>query len=269
VRNNIFVVMFLFIVFCPVMAEAQLFIEDGKVVLSASGGEHINKSVTVVNTSKEQAQVRVYWEDFQYQPPYDGTKKFYPAGVGPASASKFINYSPQEISIPPFGKEKIDYTINVPDQFDKGLYGVLFFEQTGTGVKKDVTGVNIVTRAGALFFIEPKAAARESALDKIEIKDGNVSGSFVNKSSITLIPRMVYYFMEDEGMVKDRGELKNLYVPSGETASWSFPMPTDLTGGHYTLVINADLGDENVLTKEIALTKAGSNQWSLNIGDTP
>jgi hypothetical protein len=269
VRIILFNLFMLLGVLFPGMAQAQLFIEDGKVVLSVTEGERINKFITVANTSKEQVLVKIYLEDFQYQPPYDGTKKFFPAGVGPASASKIINYSPQEISIPPFGKQKIDYTITVPDKFDKGLYGVLFFEQTGSSTK-NVTGIDIVTRAGSLFFIEPKNAIRKAELDKVSLQGGNIVGTFVNKSTITLIPRIVYYFMEDEGMVKERGELKNLYVPAGETASWELPVPVSLNAGHYTLVINADLGEENVVTKEIGLTKSASDQLTLQVtGDSP
>ena len=100
-------------VFFPATAKAQLFLEEGKVVLAVAGGDRINKSLTVTNTSKEELRVKVYWEDFQYQPPYDGTKKFFPAGIGPASASKWINHSPQEITLPAFGKQKIRFVTHL------------------------------------------------------------------------------------------------------------------------------------------------------------
>lgn len=248
----------------PVTAKAQLFLEDGKVVLAVSPGDHINKSLTVSNTSAEELHVKVYWEDFQYQPPYDGTKKFFPAGVGPASASKWVTYSPQEITLPPYGKQKIDYSISVPEQISGGYYGVLFFERTGVTIK-DVSGLDIITRVGCLFFIEPKDAVRKASVDKISVNGSKLTGDFINTSAITLIPRIVYYIMEEGGMVKDRGELKKIYVPAGATASWELPVPADLEAGHYSVVINIDLGNESVATKEVSLTKDVAGQLTAEV----
>ena len=243
----------------PSMAKAQLFLEEGKVALAVTAGERINKSMTVSNTSDKEVHFKVYWEDFQYQAPYDGSKKFFPAGVGPFSASQWINYSPQEVTLPAYGKQKIDYSINVPSSIEGGYYGVLFFEQIGAALKSS-TGLDVVTRVGALFFIEPKGISRNASLENIVIKGPNVSGEFVNKAKVTLIPRMVYYIMEEGGMVKNRGELKKIYVPAGATASWEMPVPTDLNPGRYSIVMNMDLEEQNVVTKEIYLVKDSSGQ---------
>ncbi len=263
-RSVAFNILFLLCILFPTIAKAQLYLEEGKVVLAVVGGERINKVITVSNTSADEVHGRVYWEDFQYQAPYDGSKNFYPAGVGPASASQWVNFSPQEVTLPPYGKQKIDYSISVPSEINGGYYGVLFFENTGVKVK-DVSGLDIVTRVGCLFFIEPKDAFIKASIDKIEIKGQNLSGDFINEAKVTLIPRMVYYIMEEGGMVKDRGELKKLYVPAEKTASWELPVPDDLPSGHYSIVMNIDLGDENVTTKEIGLTKDASGQLSVEV----
>jgi hypothetical protein len=241
-------------VFSPAIAKAQLFLEEGKVVLPVSPGEHVNKSVTVSNTSNEEVHVKIYWEDFQYQTPYDGTKKFFPAGVGPASASKWVSFTPQEITLPGFGKQKIDYTISVPQDIQGGHYGVMFFERTGISIK-DVSGLDIITRVGCLFFIEPKDALKDASVGNIGVQGGKVTAEFKNTSAITLIPRIVYYMMDQEGVAKDRGELKKLYVPAQATAPFEVPLPEDLSAGRYSIVLNVDLGNETGVTKEITLTK--------------
>src|ERR1700679_3463586 len=109
-------------------AKAQLFLEDGKKVLAVSGGDHLNGSLLIHNTSSQQADVKVYWEDFEYKPPYDGSKNFLPAGTAPASASQWVIFSPQTFSIPAFGQQKVSYTVSVPAVIQAGHYGVLFFE---------------------------------------------------------------------------------------------------------------------------------------------
>jgi hypothetical protein len=254
-------------IFSPAIARAQLFLEEGKVVLAVSPGEHVSKSVTVSNTSKEEVHVKIYWEDFQYQPPYDGTKKFFPAGVGPASASKWVSFSPQEITLPGFGKQKIDYTISVPEDIKGGYYGVLFFERTGVTIK-DVSGLDIITRVGCLFFIEPKDAVKSASIENVGIKGNKVTADFKNTSTITSIPRIVYYMMDADGVAKDRGELKKIYVPAQATASFEIPLPTDLSAGHYSIVLNVDLGNESVVTKEINLNKDASGILTVEMAQS-
>jgi hypothetical protein len=95
-------------------ARAQLFLEDGKVVLAVSGGDHLTGSLLIHNTSADPAEIKVYWEDFEYRPPYDGTKNFLPAGTAPASASQWVSFSPQVFTMPGFGQQKIDYAVTVP-----------------------------------------------------------------------------------------------------------------------------------------------------------
>ncbi len=236
-------------------AKAQLFLEEGKVVLAVSGGDRINKSLLIDNTSADTADVKVYWEDFSYQPPYDGSKMFLPAGTGVPSASTWISYSPQTFSVPSYGKQKVDYTITVPDQIKEGHYGVLFFEKSDNNSLNEVTGMKIVTRVGCLFFIEPKDKLKKAALQNFKFTASDLSGDFVNQSNGVLIPHLTYYIMDKEGMVPERGEIKKLYIPANTTAPWQMPVPSQLKMGKFTMVINADLDEGSVVVKEIEFSK--------------
>src|SRR5258708_4363490 len=115
------IIRIIFLVLCMVgkltaEAHAQLLLEQAKVSLDVSGGEHRNGSLLLHNSSSEPVTLRVYWEDFEYESPYDGTKNFLPAGTAPASASQWVTFSPQTFSIPAFGQQNIDYTVSVPSQ---------------------------------------------------------------------------------------------------------------------------------------------------------
>src|ERR1700683_1062624 len=93
-------------------ARAQLFLENGKEVLAVSGGDHLNGSLLLHNTSNEPANIRVYWEDFEYKSPYDGSKNFLPAGTAPGSPSQWVTFSPQTFTMPPFGQQNIEYSVS-------------------------------------------------------------------------------------------------------------------------------------------------------------
>ena len=105
------IVRIIFLLFCAVglltaQAQAQLFLEQGKVSLAVSGGDHLNGTLLIHNTSSESADIKVYWEDFEYKAPYDGTKNFLPAGTAPGSASQWVAFSPQTFTLPPFRPAK-------------------------------------------------------------------------------------------------------------------------------------------------------------------
>ena len=57
-------------------ASAQLFLEQGKVKLTVNPSENVSQTLMVHNTPDKAVKVHVYWEDFEYITPYDGSKKF-------------------------------------------------------------------------------------------------------------------------------------------------------------------------------------------------
>ena len=261
------IVRIIFLVFCAVgmlnaQAQAQLFLEQAKVSLDVSGGEHLNGSLLIHNTSSDAMNIRVYWEDFEYKAPYDGTKNFLPAGTAPASASQWVTFSPQTFTMPAFGQQKIDYTVSVPSQIEEGHYGVLFFERSVTG-KLNNEAVSLVTRIGCLFFIEPGNKSKKAVLQDIVLKADSLTVSFVNQGNVILIPHTTYYVMQEGGLVLNRGESKKLYVPPGVSASLEVPLKKKLDPGHYTLVVNSDLEGGDVVVKEIGLAVDASGQLTI------
>ncbi len=243
-------------------AKAQLFLENGKVVLAVSGGEHTNGTLMVHNTSADPVDVKVYWEDFEYKPPYEGTKNFLPAGTAPASASQWVAFSPQVFTIPAFGQQKIDYTVSVPSLIQGGHYGVLFFEKNSDSITNG-EGLTIVTRVGCLFFIEPKDKNKNAVIQNAGLKANGIVANFVNQGNVILIPHTTYYLMQDSGMVLLRGEANKLYVPPGASALLEISLKQQLNPGHYTLVVNSDLDDGDVVVKEIGLAVDAGGQLTI------
>jgi hypothetical protein len=244
-------------------AGAQVFVEEGKVVLSVSGGERINKSITVNNTSPEAQDLRVYWEDFEYVAPFDGAKKFMAAGTGKGSASQWVKFAPQEFKIPPFGRQKIDYTVTVPADIEGGHYGVLFFERVSDSAQNG-TGVKIVTRIGSLMFIESKDKVKKAELKDVKAGAEGFKGLFVNAGNAVLIPRMTYYFVDSSGVAVDRGDIPQLYVPVGAEAPWTVALPKGITTGQFSLVVNADLDDGDLVVKEITFTRDSAGAITID-----
>ena len=245
-----------------VEAHAQVFLEQAKVTMDVAGGDHQNGSFLVHNTSSKPVNVKVYWEDFEYKAPYDGAKNFLPAGTAPDSASQWVTFAPQNFTMAPYGQQKFDYTVNVPADIKGGHYGVIFFETNTVGsINSDA--VSLVSRLGCLFFIEPSNKSKKAVLQDFALNKDSFIANFVNQGNVTLLAHTTYYIMQDGGMVTLRGDAGKLYVPAGATAPIKIAFKKDLSAGHYTMVINSDLADGDVVVKELGLAVDASGQVTI------
>lgn len=233
---------------------AQVFLEDGKVKLSVSPGENVAGKLILHNTSDKDVNMKVYWEDFVYKPPYDGSKEFLPRGTGSHSAADWVNVTTKTLMFGPFAKRTVSYSVNVPDDIRQGHYGVLFFENETTRLDS-AKGVNIVTRVGCLFFIEPEMKIKKSVLKDFQFSGRKLTASFTNLGNVIVIPDGTFYVIDQDGMVFDRGEIAKIYLPPDQTADYPLTLNRDLDPGVYTLVMTISLEDDDVFVKEIDFEK--------------
>lgn len=250
-------------------ASAQIFAETGKINLEAAPGQAISDSMMVHNTSNQGVKVKAYWEDFTYQPPFDGTKKFLPAGSAKDSMSSWVSFSPQEFTLAPFAKQAIAYVIKVPEDFKGGHYGVMFFERQDDNqpMVDEATGVRIVTRVGSLFFLVPENKDKSAAIENLNLSGGQLTGDLQNQGDVILIPSATFYVLDPEGMVVDRGEVQSLYLPPGEKGNFTVQLKDDLPAGQYTVVFTFDLQDGDVLVKEVDFEKSSLKSSILKMRD--
>lgn len=243
-------------------AFAQLFVDLGKVQKTVRPGQNISSEVFVHNTSNQPFEVRVYWEDFRYEPPFDGTKTFLPAGTGKKSLHQWINYSPKEFTLPAFGKKRISYILNVPPDIKGGYYGVLFFEKQAKE-NRSTRGLSIVARVGSLFFIESVNKDKDLKIREWTFQGKNLTAKVLNNSDVIVIPSAVYYVMDKAGIVVSRLEAEKLYLPPESEGKMILPLSESLDNEKYSLVVTIDLGDDDVVVREIDIEKNGAAQFNV------
>jgi hypothetical protein len=252
----------MFVVLLAFPGRAQVFIEQGKVQATVKPGDNFGGDVTVNNTSNKELKVKIYWEDFLYQPPFDGNKKFLPSGTSDVSLGKWIQFSPHEAVLPPYAKMKIAYTIHLPTFAKGGYYGALFVEPETPELKME-KGVRIITRVGSLFFIETDNKSKQAVVEDIALNGATLTGKFVNKGNVILIPNVTYYIMDTQSVIADRGDLKKYYLPASQSFDFSLPLKADLASGDYTLVLTFDLDEGDVVVKEVDFTKNSDSDFIL------
>lgn len=244
------------------MAYAQVYVDKGKVELSVTPGEVIRDTITLSNTSDAAVKMTAYMEDFRYVPPYDGSKEFSPADTIDHSMGEWINFTPQEFTLPPFGRKEISFVITVPDSIEQGHYGVLFFEKDEPDAV-DGKGVSIKTRVGTLFFLEPLSQVKRVVFNDVRLESNTVKGNLVNRGNVTTVIKGIYYILGPDGRVADRGELTNYYLPQAATGSVSLRVPAKLNPGVYNMVMTFDLEDGDVLVKEIDFKIASDGETMI------
>ncbi len=235
------------------LAQAQILIEEGKLNLSGKRGDTITNTISVHNTSDQTINVRAYWEDFVYVAPFDGKKEFSPAATNANSISKFTNFFPADFTLGPFARKKISYSVKIPRVASGGYYGVLFFERSGQNVK-DQTGINLITRVGCLFFLETENQSRAAQVN-LGLEDKKIAGDFLNSGNVILVVDAVYYVMNSDGLVLDRGSIGKFYLPPQAKSVFAVKISPQLPAGHYTLVMTFDLGKGDTLVKEADFSK--------------
>jgi hypothetical protein len=242
---------------------AQLLMEKSRVDITVEPGQTIVDSIYLHNTSDQPTDVKVYWQDFEYEPPFDGKKKFLPIGTSIYSMGSWMSFSPQEFSLPPLSKQTINYSMQVPPTAQGGYYGVLFFEQGGSDVPLEGTGVNIITRIGSLFFVKTKGQVKDLKMGSWVSKLNGLRGSMDNKGNAVMFPFGTYYVMDKDGLVADRGELKKIYIPPGQKADFEVNFRSGVTKGEYTMVLTFDLGEGDSLVQEVDFRKEGGTNISI------
>ena len=245
-------------------AAASLVIRESRIQQEIAPGTTVLGSLEASNSSNSVLDIKLYWMDFEYQPPfYDGGKQFLPVGSSDYSCHDYISFEPKTLSLGPYEKRQVKYSISVPDDFHGGCDGVLFFE---LGANQDPSGkvaLGLTTRIGAIFFLESTNKVKRAVLKDLTVAADSLNGVMVNEGDIVLFPQVVYYVMNSDGMVEDRGEVKKMYLPPGQQADFVIPLSADLSSGTHTMILTGDLQEGDSVVQEIDLSKDAQGGFKI------
>lgn len=260
-------------------------INKSKIRLSIAPGKAEYGDIIVENQSSEPRSMRVYLSDWDYLPAADGTKEFLPIGSTPLSSAAWISFSPAEFTLPPFSKQKIDYSVKVPANASGGYYAALFFESIfgkAQPAKEGMqVGMNLVIRIATLFYIDVEGTVKRAALiDNLSFKKDvqnsrySIGLDFRNTGNVDISAGGTFHIMDDKGMVIARGEFNNIYTFPAANAKLVATLKEGLPEGKYDLVFTlnlgkaleeANIGRGPIITKEAEIS-IGKNGEILSIG---
>ena len=91
----------------------------------------------------------------------------------------------------------------------------------------------------------------QGEFDKISGIRGGLAGEFKNLGNTFLHIQGTFYVMDSEGMIKDRGKIRELYCLPQDKTKVTIDLSKDLSPGNYTAIITFDMEDYDVLVKEV------------------
>ena len=251
-KKNFFVVsvLLLWFVFLIRPAEAiNLLVEQGKVRLRIAPGQTKSGTIAIRNTESQPSDIRVYLEDWYYLPAADGTKEFRPKGTTPLSCASWINFSPAEFTLPPYGKATVNYNVKVPENASGGHYAVMFFEtMLAEPGAIEGFGVGVAARMGSLFYIEPEGSIRNSleigALSVSREAKGPllINLGLKNTGNVDITTSGTFHMIDKQGMVYARGEFNTVYTFPTDSGTLKGEWNESIPAGIYDLVITVDAG---------------------------
>jgi len=267
-------------------AEKLPFMNQSKIRVVVSPGERSFGEITLDNPTEESRSMHLYLEDWYYVPGGSGAKEFLPADTTPASACPWITFSPADVIVPAFGKQKINYSINVPPGATGTRFATLFFETLlSKGVFSDSgrsAGLDFNVRVATLFYVEVKGTVNRSAkISNLEIAPSketkgslDITLDFENTGNTDITTSGNFSLMSKEGIVSARGAFNSVYTFPGGKGILLGVWKDEIPAGVYDLVISVDLGKAltdagmgrgPIITKEASVT-VGENNQIVQIG---
>jgi hypothetical protein len=257
---------------------------QSKIRVIASPEERVFGELLLQNPTDKPKNIRLYLEDWRYLPDATGAKEFLPASSTPLSACPWMDFSPGEVHIPPYGKQRINYSISIPKEASGARYASLFFETLVTEKlstdKIDSAGLDITVRVATLFYVEVKGSAeRKAKIDNLKIVKDNkdaliISLDFENTGNTDITTSATFNLMDKKGKIYARGAFNELYTFLGGKGILQGIWKEQIPKGTYDLVVTIDLGKAlidakigrgPVITKE-ALVTIGENNQVVQIG---
>lgn len=240
-------------------AATTIRIDEARVRLEMAAGETKTGQIHISNPTDGPVTVKIYTEDWEYLDTGNGDKDFFPAGTLPNSASPWITYNPSQVTIEPYGKQVVDYTVAVPADAAGGTrYSILFFETSlGVGQNEEGASVTVAGRIGSLFYVDLTGQVRrEGKIERIEFTPGKgnrpavIRPIFKNTGNTSLALEGEFVLMDADGAVKARSKLNPIYSREGSTTSQETEWAGRLAPGTYDGVFTFDLGGGELLVEE-------------------
>ena len=236
--------------------------------LDAMPGQAVVGRVTVDNETDQPQQARVYLRDYLFFA--DGTNAYDPPGSTERSNAPWIQFSPENLTIPPGASASVSYTITIPDSANAGTWwSMLMVEGVDPNSAESTVGEDVaqerelgfrqVTRYGIqLASHVGQGADRNVTFDRIQLvadEEGTTwfHSDVINTGSLMMHPEVYLRVFADDGSEFGPFEGVQYRLYPGTSVQQRIDL-SSLEPGTYQALLIVDDGDDAVFGGQYELT---------------
>ena len=236
--------------------------------LEATPGQPVSGQVTIDNESDQPQQARIYLRDYLFFA--DGTNAYDPPGTTDRSNAPWIQFSPENLTIPSGASATVSYTISIPDSADAGTWWSMLMVEgvdpnsAESTVGEDVTqerelGFRQVTRYGIQLASHLRQGAdRDVTFDRIQLvadEEGNTwfHSDVINTGSLMMHPNVYMRVFSGDGSEFGPFEGVQYRLYPGTSVQQRIDL-SSLEPGTYQALLIVDDGDDAVFGGQYELT---------------
>lgn len=216
----------------------------------------------IENSGDETVTASLYQTDYTFSA--DGTNDYGTAGELDRSNASWIRFSPSVVTLEPGQIATVRYAVTMPDSVRGSYWSMLMIEGRpgdmgrASAAQRGTLGLRQVTRYG----VQIATHIQDSGIRLIDFANGALETApdgpvlridVLNTGERMLRPELTLRLIDDDGNEHGpiRTEPRRLYP--GTSIRESLPL-REVPPGHYTAILVADAGDEDVFGLQLDLT---------------
>ena len=224
-------------------------------------GKSDTEAVRVRNLGNSEQTVNIAASDFQLDE--EGALSFPEEGTLEDSILPWLRVNPSFLTLRPNEEKWIRFTVSLPEDSEKELQGMIFFQTVPQGTEKAKgKQVFISTRLGVVVYVSPKRKAKKSAeisdfLLKENLKDGSLEYALflANQGNVHFRPKGTVTLRDGRGEKIASNELnpKAEAVLRGAHRIFEGKIGLGLKPDSYRVIAEVDYGGRTNLEGEKAV----------------
>ena len=236
--------------------------------LETTAGQTVSGQVIVDNETDRPQQARVYLRDYLFFA--DGTNAYDPPGTTDRSNAPWVQFSPENLTIPAGASATVSYSIAIPDSATAGSWwSMLMVESVDPNSAESTVGEESereqelgfrqVTRYGVQLAAHVRQGGlRDVAFERIQLvadEDGHTwfHADVINTGTLMLHPEVYMRVFAADGSEYGPMEGVQYRLYPGTSVQQRIDL-SDLQPGTYQALLIVDDGDEAVFGGQYELT---------------
>lgn len=242
IKNHLCLLLVIFLLFvfsCDIMASIKL--EPARIVIKSEPNQRNTGVIEVINNGEEPLLLQAYLYDWSLDARDDVIT--YKPGTMDNSLANYIKFNPRMFVIDRGEKQVVRYTITTPENLDKELRGIVFFENT-TDMVDATTGAVVKTQIGTVLYLTPEKVQYNFKLKEVRFltrEENNLQRFLVimeNNGEAHLRFVITYKIINEKSELIEEGNLDQYVILPGNERGLVFSSKNELNHGNYKLILN-------------------------------